>query len=306
MPLIAAVCTISSSIIAKALAIVVEDTFNRSDGSLGSTSTGNVAWEVLSGDFAIVSNTARSVPANANSGIAVVETYTPNVNLSIDTSSGGDALYFRVVDDQNWWRLVLDRITEATQTAYGHTEYHWYSSRGGAEYYPTSAELSAGCQQTYHDHYSDWPTRNAWGTSSTSPPAGIAYNDYTHTHAITLAGCGQSVTYTHTHAASHFYGSTQFVIDGYTTTYSYYTNFQLQKSLSNVISNVGGPSTQSVSSVQAILDGSSITIRKDSAVTDIITSVSSDNISGTKHGFGRATSNTVQNSTFDNFSAVPI
>lgn len=286
--------------------ITVFDNFDRSDGSLGSTSTGNLPWQVLLGSFAIASNKAVSSPSTATSGLAVVDNLTPNVNLSLDVSpTGGDAIYFRVDDAYNWWRAGIDSVTTSSQQAYGHTEYYWNAYRSGAEYYPTSQELANGCWQTYHDHSSDWPTRSGWGTSSTTPPASVAYSDYTHSHSVVLDNCGATVTYSHTHYQGSYYSSTQFVIDGYTTVYTTIKTLRLQKNINNSVSNIGSYQSSSISSIQVAADASSIIVKTSNNATNRISTTSTDLINETKHGFGRATTSD-SGTSIDNFSAIPI
>lgn len=282
------------------------DNFNRVDGALGSTSTNNLTWQTLSGTFLISSNKAVSSPTSATTGAAVVDTYTPNVNISLDVSSvGGDAIYFRATDANNWWRVGVSAYSTVTYVPTGYTEYYWCSYLSGAEYYPNSAQAAAGCWQTYHDHNSTWPTQCGWGTSSTSPPASIAYANVTHSHSIVLAQCNQTVTFSHTHVSSSYSnGQTRFVTTGTTAVPVTYTSVELQKSIGGVISNVDA-FVATPSSLQVIANGSSIIIRVDNNVTNRLTITSTDHLTATKHGFGRAPTTNVGTS-IDNFSVTAI
>lgn len=84
------------------------DNFTRADGALGSP------WSTVRGTVSIQSNRAYGNP-NDNA-IAVVDAGTNggDVQLSAtcayaNTYEGGQALYFRVVDANNWWRFYVYR-----------------------------------------------------------------------------------------------------------------------------------------------------------------------------------------------------
>ena len=295
----------------------VSDNFNRADGPLGVTPTNSLPWQTLSGSFSVSSNRAVSVPSNATSGLAVVDNFASNVNLSLGVSNGGgDALYFRVVDSNNWWRAGVNSVTTTQSFPTGYTAYTWVSYRSGAEYYPTTAQYGAGCQQTYHDHvteiygYGPWPSRTIVTTSSSPPPTGTtsstAYPSITHTHSLVLAGCGQTVTFTsHTHVGTTYLQSSQFVVTGSTTSTVTTTSVVLEKSVSGVITSVGTVNVSSISSIQVSANGSSISVRKDGEGSNLISTTSTDHSTATKHGLGRRASSN-NNTSIDNFTATPI
>lgn len=286
--------------------LTVSDDFNRADGPLGVTPSNSLPWQTLSGSFAVASNKAVSSPTTATSGLATVDNFASNVELSLGVSSGGgDALYFRVVDANNWWRVRVGSVTTTETYTYGHYEYYWCSYRSGAEYYPTTAQYGAGCQQTYHDHVSDWPTRCAWGTSSTSPPASIAYNNYSHSHSITLYNCGQTVTFSHTHYASAYYSNTTYVIDGSGTTTVTTVKMHLEKSVAGTITQVGEYNSGNVSSIQVTANGNSIIVKADNNTTARISTTDSVHSTATRHGIGRGTTSN-SGTSMDNFSIIPI
>jgi hypothetical protein len=292
--------------------IPIVDNFNRADGALGITSDGNGLWEILSGNFAIASNRAVSVPSNATSGLAVVNNFSSDVTISLDVSSGGDALYFRVVDANNWWRVLVNSVTTTSFFETGYTEYLWTSSRSGAEYRPTLSESSAGCIQTYHDHNSPfslnfvvyWPPIEIWGFSPNVPPSGV-YGAFTHTHPITLAGCGRSVTFSHTHyGSSAWTGQLRFVSTGGGASTVTTVTMQLQRSVNGTITTIG-TSSGSTSSVQVTASGSNISVRRNGSTSNSLTTASDTHLNATRHGIGRGPSSNLSTA-IDNFSCIPI
>lgn len=167
----------------------VEDSFNRADGSLGATSDGTASWTVLTGNFIISSQKAMagvttSTGTPADSAIAYIDLlrstpveYRPNVNstaslqatqapasnviMSANVSpNGGDALYFRIQDANNWHRVLLDNDVISESTVNGYYEYKWASSLGSAtfispfkdtkKYFPSQTT----CRDTTHNHLS--------------------------------------------------------------------------------------------------------------------------------------------------------
>lgn len=105
----------------------IADTFDRPNAStLGTTSTGGAPWVPIIGTWGITSNRPTTSTAISSHPHAVVEADTPNVDLSITISSGGggDALYFRVVDANNWLRLRYEgwqTSSTSCQTCYEYT-----------------------------------------------------------------------------------------------------------------------------------------------------------------------------------------
>lgn len=90
------------------------DDFNRPDGALGTATTGQ-PWAVLRGTVTVVNQ--RAVAGTASPGaIAVVDTSYASADITLGASIGsgyGQALYFRVDDASNWYRLVYRRYTNS-------------------------------------------------------------------------------------------------------------------------------------------------------------------------------------------------
>lgn len=291
------------------------DNFNRVSGPLGSTSDGNGTWVTLSGSFEVASNRAISSPANATSGLAVVNNFAANSTVSLNVSTGGgDAMYFRVVDANNWWRVVVDSVTSTSTVPDGYVEYLWWSYRSGHEYYPHASGPATfngvQCWQTYHGHdqafggFGPWPILEIWHTSPSSPPTS-GYPSTTHTHSLVLDNCGATVTFSHTHGGVYSYvNQTRFVQSGSTTFSSTTTTMRLQSCVNGTVTTVGsaGGSTTAIS---VVANDTSIAVRRNNSVTNSISTISSLHENATLHGFGRGTT-TNRGTAIDNFSCVPI
>ena len=89
--------------------IIVFDDFNRADGALGNAVTGQ-AWTVVSGTWAILSNTARVSTSTNSHDIAIIDTDKSNIRaimtlstVNTDTSNEGGRLIIRYTDSRNYW-----------------------------------------------------------------------------------------------------------------------------------------------------------------------------------------------------------
>lgn len=125
---------------------IYSDTFDRANGALGSVPNGP-AWEILSGTFAISGNLLTSSTAPGSNPIACIDTgVRSNGKADIDVSAvqqhnQGNALYFRVVDVNNWWRVRTRYYSyQYYNTEYQHTtyttEYEWTDYYTGQVYVP--------------------------------------------------------------------------------------------------------------------------------------------------------------------------
>lgn len=91
------------------MAIIVSDSFNRADGSLGTADTGQ-AWAVSSGTWGIVSNTAEDI--TSVNGFAVLETGTTEsittVTLLNPSQSRSGGVICRWVSSNYFFSLTVD------------------------------------------------------------------------------------------------------------------------------------------------------------------------------------------------------
>lgn len=94
--------------------LVVSDTFNRPDGSLGVADTGQV-WSLLAGTLGIVSNAATRT-AVTSPNVAAIESGHSNVDISVDMTWRANAgLVFRLSDQNNYF---LTRIMSGLYQIY--------------------------------------------------------------------------------------------------------------------------------------------------------------------------------------------
>lgn len=99
---------------------IITDTFNRSDGSLG-TSTSGHPWSVLRGTWAISSSQATSSTAGSSYPLASVDLGAQNVIVSADITDGGPGVAFWVTDANSWWASSVDYQVINTPAVYGTT-----------------------------------------------------------------------------------------------------------------------------------------------------------------------------------------
>lgn len=152
------------------------DTFAGANGSaLGVTEVGGLAWESISGTWtrsngrAVASEDRNATPPP----IAVVDLGTGQADLSAAVGSGGDALYARVVDVNNWIRARARRWT--TSSTYYVTEYqwaqeYWYISQGPeTKFYEYQwSESNSGYGPSFRGNDgSSYPVNNPYLTGAT-------------------------------------------------------------------------------------------------------------------------------------------
>lgn len=154
--------------------LAVEDDFQRANGivnKVGDTyspasliTDGRAAWDVLTGNFYVYDNYLR---AGASSGtvvpstpaIACIDVFSDNVEISADIYEfGGDGIYFRVQDANNWSRVYLKDDVVQTSASSGYYEYEWSSSASAANYVSIYKDpkryfpSQTSCLNSAHDH----------------------------------------------------------------------------------------------------------------------------------------------------------
>lgn len=246
----------------------ISDDFNRANGALGSTSVGAEPWQIVSGTWSITSNMATSSTAASSRPIAVVEGRTANVDISINISSsgGGDALYFRVVDVNNWVRLRY---------------YGWQ----------TSSQSCSTCNTYYHEGSCSWigygantgECNSLW--CSGCPNCGSCGSD----------NCGCNNCSAWSNVCSTY--SCNCVTN-------YYNNYRvyLDKFVAGSLTAITYWDT-SASLIRAV--ASSNTVRVYTGTTDRGVFTVNEHTAATRHGMGRAESS-YTGSALDNFSLTPL
>jgi len=97
---------------------IITDTFNRSDGSLGTSSSGHL-WSVLRGTWAISSSKATSSTAGSSYPLASVDVEAKNVIVSADITDGGPGVAFWITDANSWWASSVNYRTTSGCTGSG-------------------------------------------------------------------------------------------------------------------------------------------------------------------------------------------
>jgi hypothetical protein len=267
--------------------VVLNDSFTRANtaagAGLGAIPDGP-AWEIISGTaWQIVSGRAFTNDTRGNNPIAVVNTPTANVDVTLDFGSGGDCLYFRVVNATNWWRVRSS----------------YYVTSGSSTYWAAGA-------------WSAWGYNNVAGADS--------YNNSTGTGTSSSADQGTSCLSTHSPSGYCTYerrwvqgGSAslpwayqdrQRSVSEQTSSYSYNVyEIRLEKCVNGTVTSMGSYGAASPQ-VKVSTTGNSITWYRGSGstFTAIGTVTDSAHATATKHGLGRGTSSG-SITTMDNYSA---
>lgn len=106
---------------------IITDTFNRANGSLGTTSSGH-PWSVLRGTWSISSSQATSSTAGSSYPLASVDLGAQNIIVSADITDGGPGVAFWVTDANSWWASSVNYRTTSGCTGAGGN-----SSSGGGD-----------------------------------------------------------------------------------------------------------------------------------------------------------------------------
>ena len=251
------------------MSINYSDTFDRSDGVLGSTDTGTpLAWTALSGTWAITSNKATTSTTRSDDPIAVVDPGNSQVEVSLDIGYGGDALYFRVVDDLNWWR-----IRSSAQTVSGVSVGSW------SAWSAWSADLQ-GCGAT---------TSASWTQGSYVS----GYHTVERQYRGSSGPCSFQNAYRSRTRSLSYYNYTAYDLD-------------LEKSVAGVVTNHGNSGSSSAKT-KALCTGDNIQWYRwtGSIYSSLGTVNDGTHSAATQFGIGRGTSS-LNNSSLDNFTLVAL
>lgn len=163
------------------------DDFTRTTASgtgLGAHPQGKV-YEYPKGTFHVNGTAAVASTTVASDAIAVIKVSSgDNDAWATVDNSGGDCLYFRVQDANNWLRA---RISYSTTTN-THQEYLWEKDNYATEYYWVARfdHDSTAASHTGWFSQTDWPDGEAWffeyyGWAYTQPTVPLT-KSYTHDH----------------------------------------------------------------------------------------------------------------------------
>lgn len=291
------------------LSSIISDSFNRVDGSLGNTDTGDT-WSMLRGTaWTIVSNQASNADAATNYPIATVLLGSNDGTVSVSTSQGCGPVVW-VTDANNWWTSFHNSATVG-------------DCSGGATGNIYSSAPSCSCGGVTNDggtctgstvscnDYSNTCAPGGCGTVSSSYVVqNNCYDGYTSGNC---GGAGGVWNGTQCCFDENYYTRTQntmVTMYGCSATPSSHTEHRLRmvKNVAGTIATVADAVIASApAAVKLVTSGNSIvaTAYSDTAMTTSLGSNSQTN-TGTKGlsvGIGKAPGGLAQGSTVDNFSA---
>jgi hypothetical protein len=272
---------------------------------MGATSTGGVEWQIISGTWGITTNRPTTATAQTSNPLVALEAGYSDVDISLAISaSGGDCIYFRVVDASNWLRLRFRYRyyqTSSDSTSPSTTEYRWNAQFYGA--HAGTADL-ASCQGGAVNHQASMTAVSAWSTTLGSCPHA---SSQTHSHTVYDHGnnCQAFSNFAHPHGRTSCTSESK-TTPGTTTT-TYYDNYDhylyLDKCVAGTVTTIGSQSlgTGTATSLRVLALGTNIQCFRNGLTTAGITVTDSTHLNATKHGFGKGVS--VQYGTaIDNFS----
>jgi hypothetical protein len=279
------------------------DRANTADGAGLGTIPGGPAWVQTSGSWRILSNRASTSTARTSHPVATADFSATDSDLSVGVSpNGGDSLYMRVVDANNWLRLRLRTYVVTTTTSTSTTEYEWkqlykFGGNGNLNQGETTG------QHTHSDPYS--PAAYGWGGYS-SPPSFPGASG--HIHGVYLpTGTGTwNASHSHDHVTSGNSpvktGATR-TVTGSTTTSTTYRQVILDKRVAGTITTLGtsGATTGSITSLRLRGIGSGLSGYYNGGGTAVVTATDTSHAAATKHGIGLGTSDS-GGSSLDNFT----
>jgi len=294
----------------------ITDSFNRSDGSIGSTDTGQ-AWQATRGTWTISTNKASTATSPSSYPIAAVDFASPSATIEVDVSRGSGAAFW-ISDSSNWWGLASVAAVSGSEC----TTYYQTYTAGGAGAVAGYAGQAAIPQVTgyagdvqYIGDYVSGSGCSAYSSYTDAPydytpyvSCVASYTTYAPGYALVnvVAGyAGQSAI----PAVAAYNGSAESygqACSAYADTYSY--SLSLIKSIANTVTTVATQALSSATaSIRVILSGLSITATGYSASDQggsnlgTLTNTATGATTTSKHGIILIPSAS-QQTTVDNFS----
>lgn len=257
----------------------VSDDFNRTvSGSLGVTSVGGMPWSILAGAWSVNGSMPSTSTSPSSNPLAVLNPGAKDVSVT-STIGTDDAIYFRVQDATNWWRLTYQGYQSSScstcyQSCCGTCQSYCYHTLYGC-YGRTNST------QTYH-----------WGASTAC--------DYCPACAAGYSCTSKDQCY----EVCSTYSCNCVDCNPYSCNCSYYDNYiwMLQRSINNSVTNISNGYVGSYSATgQVDTSGNTITLTVNGSQV-YTTSDYTDFNTATKHGIGRASYYGYNSSYLDNFS----
>ena len=273
--------------------ILITDNFNRANGPLGNTNTGQ-AWEAINGTWAIVSNQASSSDAGSTYPVAAVNLQSYDGIVSANITDGGPGVVFWLTSANSWWASSVNyrstsEFTGTTQSGGGYYANGFsisgYTCPSGCFYSPAMGECLSNIDESYCGPGTPVYVCNAAGSTCNYIPP--------FTFCGTKVGSGNCNSVT-----------------------TYITELKLY---SNVAGTISTAATQQIASntssytkansMKVVASGNSITVTGYSSAGLVsqlgspLTNTPSSPIKGTKVGIIKTPSTANQGSALDNFSA---
>lgn len=250
----------------------IEDNFNRSlTGTLGSTSTGGVPWSILTGVWNVDGSRPTTATSMSSNPLAVIEASTPNVESTL-TIGAGDALYFRVLDANNWWRVLW---------------YGWQTSSCQSCCSTCCSTCTSYCTvnnyRCIRANPQGFGAENCGGCPSCSSPY------WCEGHGSCQQACGT-------------YSCNCYSCNCYSCNCTYYDNYQAQVEVCSGGSVAGVQTTSrsgATAAMKVTLRGNQITVSHGGTV--LYDAARTEHNTATKHGIGRGSSS-YNTSAIDNFT----
>lgn len=308
----------------------IVDSFNRSNGSLGTTNTGQT-WNSTKGTWSISSNKATSLDSATNYSLATVNLGTTNLSLSSDVTDGGIGLTFWVTDANNWF---------ASSANYRTSSYSYSGCGGGS----VSVTPGTGCNcGSYSCTYTKYCYRTVITGYTYTCPEGCIFDGYAcywddgegapcgpptvnpvyglELCSATTLPCGID-TACASGCTTTSYGAQSASCSDSLTTYSgtrYYTELKLYKNVAGTVSTVATQELNNntsgfskVNSIKTIASGNTITVSGysntglSSQLGSNLVSTVSGITKGNYVGIIKTPSDANQGSIIDNFNAQSI
>lgn len=284
---------------------IITDTFNRADGSLGTSSSGSI-WSVLRNTWSISSNKASSSTAGSSYPLAVFDIASQNQTVSADITNGGPGVSFWVTDANSWWASSANYSSSSyscnCQTCSSCNSCTYNITVTGCPPCGTSTvNNGCGCYSTYFDN----------GVGCVDPDSNLTYAYCTTT--VCNSPCTQSVT----GVSCANCGSTDYSCNC-STCYNDSIDLTIYSSVSGTVSTPStltvwtgssGSFTTTVGSILVSTSSNTITAKAYSAaglttqLGSTLTYTPSSPTKGMKVGIIKTPSNTNAGSTLDNFAA---
>lgn len=262
--------------------------FNGTDTADGTgipVPAGHPAFTQVNGSWRRYQNRAYTSTARSEDPIIAVQIGSGDVDLSVSISnSGGDCLYIRVTDSNNWIRLRLRKYQTSYQ--YYQTQYQWFLQHW-------EASIDGNGSHT-HSQYK-------WGWDQFSSPFTSGEQQYSHSHSINGSGSSYFHLHDDNEILNHYYtGQTQQVgpYTGYTDNWRLY----LEKSVSGTVTELGNAGVSSgITSIRLRAVGSSIKAYFNGLSGEVISVTDSTHSAVNWHGLGRGDSD-YNGHALDNFN----